>query len=144
MSQREASEAAPGFGVARRDSYSRLAVADGLVAFTVVAVLAAAAGVTDDLSDSFVLLAVGTVTGSISMATRRMFVRRERPPAARVIAGLASTWASLVVAGSVVYLASGAITTVDEALFESAAGFSTVAASTVDPESLGTLSLIHI
>ena len=41
-------------------------------------------------------------------------------------------------AGSVVYLASGTITTVDEALFESAAGFSTVAATTLDPESLGT------
>jgi trk system potassium uptake protein TrkH len=54
-----------------------------------------------------------------------------------VIAGLASTWASLVLAGTIVYLASGTITTVDEALFESAAGFSTVAATTLEPESLG-------
>jgi len=138
VSQREASKALSGFGVARRDSYSRLAVADGLSAFTVVAVLAAAAGVTDDLGDSLVLFAAGAITGSITIVTRRSFVRRDRPPAARVIAGLASTWAALVVAGSVVYLASGTITTVDEALFESAAGFSTVAATTVDPESLGT------
>ena len=138
MSQREASEAAPGFGAARRDSYSRLAVADGLLAFTIIAVLAAGAGITDKLGDSLVLLAVATITGSIAIATRRTFVRRERPPTARVIAGLASTWASLVLAGSVVYLASGTITTVDEALFESAAGFSTVAATTLDPESLGT------
>ncbi|MEL0141317.1 MAG: potassium transporter TrkG, partial [Acidimicrobiaceae bacterium] len=107
-------------------------------AFTVVAVLAAAAGVADDFGDSLVLFAAGAITGSITIVTRRSFVRRERPPAARVIAGLASTWAALVVAGSVVYLASGTITTVDEALFESAAGFSTVAATTVDPESLGT------
>ena len=138
MSQREASEAAPGFGVARQDSYSRLAVADGLLAFTVIAVLAAVAGVTDNLRDSLVLLAVGAITGSIAIATRRKFVRRDRPPTARVIAGLASTWASLVVTGSIVYLASGTIATFDEALFESAAGFSTVAATTVDPESLGT------
>ena len=138
MSQREASEAAPGFGAARQDSYSRLAVADGLLAFTVIAVLAAVAGVTDNLRDSLVLLAVGAITGSIAIATRRKFVRRERPPTARVIAGLASTWASLVVTGSIVYLASGTIATFDEALFESAAGFSTVAATTVDPESLGT------
>ena len=83
------------------------------------------------------LLAVATITGSIAIARagRRW---RERPPTARVIAGLASTWASLVLAGSIVYLASGTITTVDEALFESAAGFSTVAATTLDPESLGT------
>lgn len=138
MSQREASEAAPGFGAARQDSYSRLAVADGLLAFTVIAVLAAVAGVTDNLRDSLVLLAVGAITGSIAIATRRKFVRRVRPPTARVIAGLASTWASLVVSGSIVYLASGTIATFDEALFESAAGFSTVAATTVDPESLGT------
>ena len=138
MSQREASEAAPGFGAARQDSYSRLAVADGLLAFTVIAVLAAVAGVTDNLGDSLVLLAVGAITGSIAIATRRKFVRRERPPTARVIAGLASTWASLVVTGSIVYLTSGTIATFDEALFESAAGFSTVAATTVDPESLGT------
>ena len=138
MSQREASEAAPGFGAARQDSYSRVAVADGLLAFTVIAVLAAVAGVTDNLGDSLVLLAVGAITGSIAIATRRKFVRRERPPTARVIAGLASTWASLVVTGSIVYLASGTIATFDEALFESAAGFSTVAATTVDPESLGT------
>ena len=138
MSQREGSEAAPGFGAARQDSYSRLAVADGLLAFTVIAVLAAVAGVTDNLGDSLVLLAVGAITGSIAIATRRKFVRRERPPTARVIAGLASTWASLVVTGSIVYLASGTIATFDEALFESAAGFSTVAATTVDPESLGT------
>ena len=138
MSQREASEATPGFGAARQDSYSRLAVADGLLAFTVIAVLAAVAGVTDNLGDSLVLLAVGAITGSIAIATRRKFVRRDRPPTARVIAGLASTWASLVVTGSIVYLASGTIATFDEALFESAAGFSTVAATTVDPESLGT------
>ena len=114
MSQREASEAAPGFGAARRDSYSRLAVADGLLAFTIIAVLAAGAGIADKLGDSLVLLAVATITGSIAIAARRTFVRRERPPTARVIAGLASTWASLVLAGSVVYLASGTITTVDE------------------------------
>jgi len=137
VSQREASEAAPGFGAARRDSYSRLAVADGLLAFTIIAVLAAGAGVTDKLGDSLVLLAVAGITGSIAIATRRTFVRRERPPTERVIAGLASTWASLVLAGSIVYLASGTITTVDEALFESAAGFSTVAATTLEPESLG-------
>ena len=68
MSQREASEAAPGFGAARQDSYSRLAVADGLLAFTVIAVLAAVAGVTDNLGDSLVLLAVGAITGSIAIA----------------------------------------------------------------------------
>ena len=114
VSQREASEAAPGFGAGASGLYSRLAVADGLLAFTIIAVLAAGAGITDKLGDSLVLLAVA-LSPARSPSPRRTFVRRERPPTARVIAGLASTWASLVLAGSIVYLASGTITTVDEA-----------------------------
>ena len=42
----------------------------------------------------------------------------------------------MVLVGMATYLATGAIDTVDGALFESAAGFSTVALSTVDPEQL--------
>ncbi|MEO0495667.1 MAG: hypothetical protein AAF081_19845, partial [Actinomycetota bacterium] len=102
MSRRAVSRAERTFGTPRRDSYSRLAVADGLVAFTIVAVVAAVLGIADDLGDSLALLGVSLVTGSIGLAGRRTFVRRERPPAARVISGLASTWAALVLAGTVV------------------------------------------
>ncbi|MEM8708307.1 MAG: hypothetical protein AAGE98_17720, partial [Actinomycetota bacterium] len=138
MSRRGVSKAERAFGTTRRDSYSRLAVADGLAAFTVLCVVAAVLGVADHGGDAIALVGVGLVTGTIGFAGRRTFVRRQRPPAARVISGLASTWAALVLAGAVVYLVSGTIDTVDEALFESAAGFSTVAATTVDPETLST------
>ena len=63
----------------RRDSYSRLAVADGLLAFTIIAVLAAGAGIADKLGDSLVLLAVATITGSIAIA-RAGRSSGERPP----------------------------------------------------------------
>ena len=122
----------------RRDSYSRLAIGDGLVAVTVVMAAAALAGVADDLSDSLVLLGLSVITGAIGIGIRRTFRRRDRPPAARVISGLASTWAVLVLTGTVVYLLTGTAETIDEALFESAAGFSTVAATSLDPETLST------
>ena len=124
------------FGRGQRDSYSRLAIGDGLSALTVVTIAAALLGIADDLSDSLILLAVATVTGSIGIGIRRTFRRRSRPPAARVISGLASTWAVLVLTGTVVYLLTGTAETLDEALFEAAAGFSTVAATSLDPETL--------
>ncbi|MEM9467998.1 MAG: potassium transporter TrkG [Actinomycetota bacterium] len=126
------------FGRGRRDSYSRLAIGDGLAALTVVMVASALLGIADDLGDSLVLLGVSVITGTIGVGIRRTFRRRDRPPAARVISGLASTWAVLVLAGTVVYLLSGTADSLDEALFESAAGFSTVAATSLDPETLST------
>ena len=138
MSQRSSRDAERTFGTRRRDSYSRLAVADGLFTFAIVTVIAALLGFVDDPADSAVLIVVSLIAGGIGVAGRRTFVRRERPPAARVIGGLASTWAALVLAGTVVYLGTGAAETVDEALFESAAGFSTVAATTLEPETLST------
>ena len=96
MSRRAAAKAERTFGTTRRDSYSRLAVADGLATFTIVAVFAAVLGAADDLGDSLALVGVAAITGAIGFAGRRTFVRRERPPAARVISGLASTWAALV------------------------------------------------
>lgn len=124
------------FDRGRRDSYSRLAIGDGLGALTVTMVAAALYGIADDFADAAILLGVSMVTGTISIGIRRSFRRRERPPAGRVISGLASTWAVLVLTGTVVYLLTGTADTVDEALFESAAGFSTVAATSLDPESL--------
>lgn len=126
------------FDRARRDSYSRLAIGDGLGSLTIVMLFAALVGVGDDAGDALALAGVSVVTGSLAIAIRRSFRRRERPPAARVISGLASTWAVLVLTGTVVYLVSGTSTQVDEALFESAAGFSTVAATSLNPEALST------
>ena len=122
----------------RRDSYSRLAIGDGLSTLAVMMTAAGLVGLTDDLSDSLVLFGVALVTGGIGLGTRRRFRPRSRPPAARVISGLASTWAVLVLIGAIVYLLTGTAATVDEALFEAAAGFSTVAATSLDPEALST------
>ena len=126
------------FGRHRRDSYSRLAIGDGLSTFAAMTAAAALLGVTDDPADSLILLGVALVAGGVGFGIRRTFRRRIRPPAAQVISGLASTWAVLVLAGAVAYLLTGTAATADEALFEAAAGFSTVAATSLEPEALST------
>ncbi len=123
-------------GETRRDSFSRLAISDGLIGFGALTSGAALIGSFAAPGDSVVMLSVACVALGIGVAGRRTFVYRRRVPAGRVISGLASTWVVLVVAGTVVYLTSGAITTLDGALFESAAGFSTVALTTIDPAEL--------
>ncbi|MEM9518607.1 MAG: potassium transporter TrkG [Actinomycetota bacterium] len=128
----------PVFETGQRDSYSRLAIGDGLGALGIVMVLAGLVGASDDAADAAILIAIGVIAGSISIGIRRTFRRRSRPPTARVISGLASTWATLVLLGTIVYLLTEASSSVDEALFESAAGFSTVAATSLDPETLST------
>lgn len=135
MSRTAGSEGAL-IGATRRDSFSRLAISDGLVRVGTAGVAAGAIGVFDNASDALVMAVIGGLALAIGISGRRTFVRRRHTAAARILSGLASTWAVMVLVGMATYLATGAIDTVDGALFESAAGFSTVALTTVDPEHL--------
>lgn len=121
---------------ARRDSFSRLAVSDGLVRVGVAGFVAALIGVVDDWRDSLAMGTIAVVALAIGITGRRTFIRRRQAAAARILSGLAATWGVMVLFGTATYLATGAVDTVDGALFESAAGFSTVALSSVDPEDL--------
>ncbi len=56
--------------------------------------------------------------------------------AVRVLTTVVATAASLVVVSTVVYLASGEMSRVDDAIFESVAGFTTTSLTVVDPEAL--------
>lgn len=56
--------------------------------------------------------------------------------AVRVLTTVVATAASLVVISTLVYLASGEIDRVDDAIFESMAGFTTTSLTVVDPEAL--------
>lgn len=56
--------------------------------------------------------------------------------AVRVLSTVVATAASLVVMSTVVYLASGEVDRVDNAIFESVAGFTTTSLTVVDPEAL--------
>ena len=142
MSERSLS----GFGVATRlapgaprsQSYTRLAIGDGMLALGVVSVLCGALGAADDPRDGAVLIAAGFVLGAIGWTGRRSLDRMHRPPPGRILAGLALTWVVLVALGTGVYLVTGTIDRVDDAVVESAAGFSTTALTTLDA---GELSL---
>lgn len=123
-------------GAAPRDSFSRLAISDGLVRVGTAGLVAGAVGLTDAPKDSRPMIAIAALALLVGIIGRRTFVRRRHVAAGRIISGLASTWAVMVLFGTVVYLATGTIGTVDGALFESAAGFGTVALTTVDPEQL--------
>lgn len=94
------------------------------------------AGVADDLGDSALLATAAALFGGVGLLCGRRFVRRPSPTASAVLSGLAATWLVLVVVGAAVYLLSGTIDRVDDALVESAAGFSTTALTTLDPTEL--------
>ena len=96
----------------------------------------AVAGVADDRGDSLVLATAAVLLGAVGVLSHRGIVRRPRPATSTVMAALAAAWLALVVAGAVVYLSTGTIGRIDDALVESAAGFSTTAATTLDPSEL--------
>ena len=123
---------------APRDSFSRRAICDGLVRVGTAGLLAGTIGFADAPLEALPMMLIAGVALGIGITGRRVFVRRRHVGAGRIISGLAATWAVMVLFGTAIYLSAGAISTVDGALFESAAGFSTVALTTVDP---GELSL---
>jgi len=133
-----ASTAAARLGKRRLVSHKRLAVADALGVFGLMALVAALAGGSDDLSDSAVLAGLGAIALAVGVAGRRLFVRRSQLTPGRVLSGLTWAWGVLVLAGTIVYLATAATGSLAEALFESASGFSTTALSGLDPTGLST------
>ena len=109
---------------------------DGLLALGVLTTACALAGFADDAGDSLVLLACGVPAVLIGLFSRASLERRHRPAPSRILSGLAMTWMVLVLAGTGVYLATGTVEEAHNAFVESAAGFSTTALTTLDPEEL--------
>ena len=120
----------------RDDSHIILTIFEGLMGLGIVSALCATAGFFDDVGDSVVLGVTGALFIGIGAALRAKLIRRRRPTAAAVLSGLAATWLALVVVGTAVYLVTGTINRIDDALVESAAGFSTTALTTLDPSEL--------
>lgn len=120
----------------RSDSYTRLAVTDAMLALGVVSVLSGVAGLADDAGDAVFLIVGGAAATALGSANRQALNRRRRPSPARVMSGLALTWLVLVALGAGVYLATGTIDRVDDALVEAAAGFGTTNVTTLDPATL--------
>lgn len=123
-------------GRVRRHSYGLLVVADSVTGLGFVSILCALAGAFDDGGDALILGAGGAAAVTAGLLTRRPLQRMHRPSPARILRGIASGWLVLVGLGAIVYLATGTIARVDDALVEAAAGFSTTSVTTLDPEGL--------
>ena len=123
-------------GAPARLSYTRLAIADSVAAIGALGVVCGTMGVLDDGRDAAFLIITGALALGSGIRTRRSFARNIRPAPGRIIGGLALSWITVVLLGTGVYLATGTIDSVERALVESAAGFSTTAVTTVDPSEL--------
>ncbi|MEQ8841458.1 MAG: potassium transporter TrkG [Acidimicrobiales bacterium] len=119
-----------------RSSYTRLAIADGVYALGFLSVVCGLLGAWDDAGDALVLVIAGAGALLVGHLTRGSLSLAARPVPGRILVALALSWLVLVVLGTLVYLATGTIERVDNAFVEAAAGFSTVAMTTVDPTEL--------
>ena len=119
-----------------RTSFGRLAVADGLLGFAIICGLSLLVGLGGTQREVLVLSAALLGSGTAAVAGRRRYERRGDPSTYLVVSALAATWMALVLSGTAVYLLTGTVTSPANALFESAAGFSTVAATTLDVTAL--------
>ena len=119
-----------------RTSYARLAITDSVSAFGALGIVAGLLGIFDDRGDATFLVVSGIIALATGLRTRQTFARNIRPAPGRVLSGLALSWIALVLLGTGVYLATGTIDRVDDALVEAAAGFSTTSVTTLDPSEL--------
>ena len=90
------------------------------------------AGIGDDNVDAVAFSCVGAVCAALAAIARRRVVPPERATAGRVFAGIGLLWTVLVLFGAAVYVGTGSLGRFDDALVESAAGFTTTAVTLLD------------
>ena len=90
------------------------------------------AGIGDDNADAAVLCGLGASCAMLAAIARRRVAPPERAAPGRVFAGIALLWTVLVLFGAAVYWVTGPLTRLDDALVESAAGFTTTAVTLLD------------
>lgn len=120
----------------KRTSYARLAVTDAVAVLGLTTLVCGLLGVFDNVGDAAFLIASGAAAVVAGLLVRRTFSRTMRPAPGRVLSGLALSWIVLVGLGAGIYLATGTIDRIDDAIVESAAGFSTTSLTTLNPADL--------
>ncbi len=90
------------------------------------------AGIGDDNADAITLAVVGALCAALAAAARRRVAPPHRPTPGRVFAGIGLLWTVLVLFGAALYAATGAVGRLDDALVESAAGFTTTSLTLLD------------
>ncbi len=98
----------------------------------IVTLLCGLAGIGDDNGDALLLACVGFFCVVLVTGARHRVRSPERPRVGEVFVGIGVAWGVLVLFGAVVYLALGTFDRIDDAMVESAAGFTTTAVTLLD------------
>ena len=117
---------------ARIVSWALASIIDAGLVLGVATMLCGLAGIGDDNADAVALACVGAVLAALSAVARQRVAPPERPGTGRVFAGIGLLWTVLVLFGTVLYAATGSLARLDDALVESAAGFTTTSLTFLD------------
>ena len=113
-------------------SWALASVVDAGLVLGVATMLCGLAGIGDDNVDAAAFGGVGAACAVLAAIARRRVAPPERATPGRVFAGIGLLWTVLVLFGAAVYAGTGSLGRFDDALVESAAGFTTTAATLLD------------
>ena len=113
-------------------SWGLASIVDAGLVLGVATLVCGLAGIGDDNADAATFICVGGACAAIAAVARRRVAPPERPGAGRVFAGIGLLWTTLVLFGAALYFGTGALVRLDDALVESAAGFTTTSATLLD------------
>lgn len=116
-------------------SWALASIVDAGLVLGVATMLCGLAGIGDDNADAVAFGCTGAVCALVSAVARRRLAPPNRPGAGRVFAGIGLLWTVLVVFGMALYAGTGTLSRIDDALVESAAGFTTTSLTLLDAAS---------
>lgn len=117
---------------ARIVSWAFASIVDAGLVLGVATMVCGLAGIGDDNADAAAFACVGAVCAVLAAVARRRVAPPDRPGTGRVFAGIGLLWTVLVLFGAVLYAATGSLARLDDALVESAAGFTTTSLTFLD------------
>ena len=121
-------------GRRRIASWTLAGLADAVSVLGPATLLCGLGGLGDDNGDAVAFAVAGAVLTAAGLEGRR---RTRRPASAaprRIIVGIGTLWGTMIGLIAAVYVATGAIVRIDDALVEAAAGFTTTAVTTLTVE----------
>ena len=121
-----------GHGPVRVVSWPLASIIDAGLVLGPATLVCGLAGIGDNNADAAAFAAVGAVCTAAALMGRRRVAPPERPGTGRVFAGIGMLWSVLVLFGAAVYWGTGTLDRLDDALVESAAGFTTTAVTLLD------------